>query len=502
MQRHPRTQRQQVTLRRPGQRPVLLPPLRLQALRARRRRRTPQAAAPRHAPEALRTAPALPPSHLRPCPDATLREPGTLLEHRALPAAGTAAHPAHHRRDGAPAGEQPGGELHLLQLLRERDARQHQVPQRPETLHDGEGRRTHPLQRGQHPRHPGVHHHRRRVRRGSHHRRRTQGRHFRARRRPEQPHVAGPLRGVALRRQAGHLHRRRRGPGRAVAPAGTHAPPRSGTLPHRALRRGLQGCQRASGEIRRRKPPHLHRASRRSAPGRHLHRRRLPRRPALPLRERPAAGCRHRLGQLRRTLHLRAPPPAGDDRTPRRRQVRIHRRAGAAPLPAPRVENRLLQPRKHAHRLPPAQAGGEADRPPLHPRTGHDGSRLRAGSGLAGPQRVAHPARRRELRHRPHPGESPPGGAPQRGAHPRHRPHEPPGTTSGTGADGNGLHHRHAEQAGTLRHPQPVPRHPRGPPPQGEPQRKGRHPAPRRDERHQRLRQLRQHVRLLPRGRP
>ena len=31
----------------------------------------------------------------------------------------------------------------------------------------------------------------------------------------------------------------------------------------------------------------------------------------------PAAGCRHRLGQLRRTLHLRAPPPAGDDRTPR-----------------------------------------------------------------------------------------------------------------------------------------------------------------------------------------
>ena len=41
---------------------------------------------------------------------------------------------------------------------------------------------------------------------------------------------------------------------------------------------------------------------------------------------------------------------------------------------------------------------------------------------LAGPQRVAHPARRRELRHRPHPGESPPGGAPQRGAHPRHRP--------------------------------------------------------------------------------
>ncbi len=121
------------------------------------------------------------------------------------------------------------------------------------------------LQRGQHPGHPGVHHHRRRVRRGSHHRRRTQGRRLRARRRPEQPHVAGPLRGVALRRQAGHLHRRRRGLGRAVAPAGTHAPPRSGTLPHRALRRGLQGCQRVSGEIRRRKPPHLHRASRRNA---------------------------------------------------------------------------------------------------------------------------------------------------------------------------------------------------------------------------------------------
>lgn len=169
------------------------------------------------------------------------------------------------------------------------------------------GAGSHPLQRGQHPRHPGVHHHRRRVRRGSRHRRRTQGRRLRARRRPEQPHVAGPLRGVALRRQADHLHRRRRGPGRAVAPAGTHAPHRSGTLPHRALRRGLQGCQRASGEIRRRKPPHLHRASRRSAPGRHLHRRRLPRRPALPLRERPAAGCRHRLGQLRRTLHLRFP---------------------------------------------------------------------------------------------------------------------------------------------------------------------------------------------------
>ena len=123
---------------------MLLPPLRLQALRARRRRRTPQAAAPRHAPEAHRTAPALPPSHLRPCPDATLREPGTLLDHRPLPAAGAAAHPAHHRRDGAPPGEQPGGELHLLQLLRERDARQHQVPQRPETLHDGEGGRAIP----------------------------------------------------------------------------------------------------------------------------------------------------------------------------------------------------------------------------------------------------------------------------------------------------------------------------------------------------------------------
>ena len=85
-----------------------------------------------------RTAPALPPPHLRPCPDATLRELGTLLDHRPLPAAGTAAYPAHHRRDGAPAGKQPGGELHLLQLLRERDTRQHQVPQRPETLHDGE----------------------------------------------------------------------------------------------------------------------------------------------------------------------------------------------------------------------------------------------------------------------------------------------------------------------------------------------------------------------------
>ena len=105
----------------PGQRLVLLPPLRLQALRARRRRRTPQATTPRHAPEAHRTAPALPPSHLQPCPDATLREPGTLLDHRPLPAAGAAAHPAHHRRDGAPPGEQPGGELHLLQLLRERD---------------------------------------------------------------------------------------------------------------------------------------------------------------------------------------------------------------------------------------------------------------------------------------------------------------------------------------------------------------------------------------------
>ena len=114
----------------------------------------------------------------------------------------------------------------------------------------------------------------------------------------------------------------------------------------------------------------------------------------------------------------------------------------------------------HLHKLAEKLTGHR-----FTPRTGHDGSRLRAGSGLAGPQRVAHPARRRELRHRPHPGESPPGGAPQRGAHPRHRPHEPPGTTSGTGADGNGLHHRHAEQAGTLRHPQPVPRHPRGPPP-------------------------------------
>ena len=46
----------------------------------------------------------------------------------------------------------------------------------------------------------------------------------------------------------------------------------------------------------------------------------------------------------------------GDDRTPRRRQVRIHRRAGAAPLPAPRVENRLLQPENmpiayHLHKL-------------------------------------------------------------------------------------------------------------------------------------------------------
>ncbi len=39
---------------------------------------------------------------------------------------------------------------------------------------------------------------------------------IRARRRPEQPHVAGPLRGVALRRQAGHRHRRRRGPGREL----------------------------------------------------------------------------------------------------------------------------------------------------------------------------------------------------------------------------------------------------------------------------------------------
>ena len=185
MQRHPRTQRQQITLRRSGQRLVLLPPLRLQVLRARRRRRAPEAATPRHAPKTRRTAPALPPPRLRPCPDATFRESGTLLDHRTLPASGTAARPAHHRRNGAPARNRPRRELHLLQLLRERDTRQHQVPQRPEALHDGEGSRAHPLQRRQHPGHPGVYHHRRRVRRGSRHRCRTQGRRLRARRRPE-----------------------------------------------------------------------------------------------------------------------------------------------------------------------------------------------------------------------------------------------------------------------------------------------------------------------------
>ena len=302
---------------------MLLPPLRLQALRARRRRRTPQAATPRHAPEARRTAPALPPSHLRPCPDATLREPGTLLDHRPLPAAGAAAHPAHHRRDGAPPGEQSGEncicfnyfENGTLVSTKYRSALKHFMMVK--------GAELIPYNVDSILRHPGCII--------------TEGEFdtaavIAAGRKdvvsvpagaPEQPHVAGPLRGVALRRQAGHLHRRRRGT-RQGSRSGRNSRAASGwNAAASCTSARLQGCQRASGEIRRRKPPHLHRASRRSAPGRHLHRRRLPRRPALPLRERPAAGCRHRLGQLRRTLHLRAPPPAGDDRTPRRRQVRF-----------------------------------------------------------------------------------------------------------------------------------------------------------------------------------
>lgn len=46
------------------------------------------------------------------------------------------------------------------------------------------------------------------------------------------------------------------------------------------------------------------------------------------------------------------------------------------------------------------------------------------------------------------------------------------------------------------------PRHPRSPPPQGQPQRSHRRTAPCGDERHQRLRRLRQHDGLLYRRRP
>ena len=462
-----------------------------------------EAATPRHAPKTRRTAPALPPPRLRPCPDATFRESGTLLDHRTLPASGTAARPAHHRRNGAPARNRPRRELHLLQLLRERDTRQHQVPQRPEALHDGEGSRAHPLQRRQHPGHPGVYHHRRRVRRGSRHRCRTQGRRLRARRRPEQPHVAGPLRRVALRRQAGHLHRRRRGPCRAVAPAGTHASPRSGTLPHRALRRGLQGCQRTPGEIRCRKPPHLHRAGRRSPPSKASS---PPKTAATTCAPSTRTACNAVPTPVGTTSTSTAPsnlaacwssPDAPATASPEftdelvlrlclRHEWKI---AFFSPENMPIAYHlHKLAEKLTGHRFTPGPGMTEAVYEQAVGWLDRNVSHILPDDGSYGIDHILEKARQVVRRK----------GVRILIIDPMNRleQHLEPGQTEMAYITDT------PEQAGTFRHPQPVPRHPRGPSPQGEPQRKGRHPAPCRDERHQRLCQLRQHVRLLSRGRP
>ena len=148
------------------------------------------------------------------------------------------------------------GKLPLLQLFRKRHAHQHQVPQRPQALHDGEGRRADPLQHRRHTGHAGMHHHRGRIRRRRLHERRTKGCDLRARRRAEQPHLDGPFCGYTLRAEATHLHRHRRGQLRPAAATGTRTAPRSRTLPLGTFRAGMQGCQRASDKVWRGKSAH------------------------------------------------------------------------------------------------------------------------------------------------------------------------------------------------------------------------------------------------------
>ena len=236
VQRHPRTQRQQIPLHRPGQGRVLLPPLRLQALRARRCRRTGTPAAKRELQSCPQAPLPLPPPRLRPQAHDPQREAGAILDAGTLPGATPAGRPAHHRRTGEATRKLRRGELSLLQLLRRRHAHQHQVSQRPEALHDGEGCRAYPLQHRRHTGHPGMHHHRRRIRCRRLHDRRPEGCHLRARRRAKQPQLDGSLRRKPLRTQEAHLHRCRRGQLRTVTEPRTGAAPRIGPLPPGALR--------------------------------------------------------------------------------------------------------------------------------------------------------------------------------------------------------------------------------------------------------------------------
>ncbi len=351
-------------------------------------------------------APALPPSHLRPCPDATLREPGTLLDHRPLPAAERAPCASPKRRCAS--GEQQEENCICFNYFKNRTLHQHQIPQRPEALHDGEGAELIPYNVDSILGTPECII--------------TEGEFdaaaiIAAGRKDVVSVPAGAQSNLTWLDRFVESHFEDK---QAIYIAVDEDPAGQSLRQELTRRLGVERCRIVHfGEGCKDANEHLVKYGAESL------RICIEQAEEMPLEgiftaedcgddlrslyeNSSPAGCRHRLGQLRRTLHLRAPPPAGDDRTPRRRQVRIHRRAGPAPLPAPRVENRLLQPRKHAHRLPSAQAGGEADRQHrFTPRTGHDGSRLRAGSGLAGPQHVSHPARRRELHHRPHPGEDP-----------------------------------------------------------------------------------------------
>ena len=136
--------------------------------------------------------------------------------------------------------------MHRVSLHRRRRAGEPQVPRRGEELHAGERGTPGAVADRLHQGLAGVHHHRGRngcpVVRGGGIPRGNQ----RAERGPEEPDVPRRVHRVALREQASHLRcGRHRCQGTGAAGRAGEAVRRGG-VPHRNLRRGMQGCQRAA----------------------------------------------------------------------------------------------------------------------------------------------------------------------------------------------------------------------------------------------------------------
>ena len=269
-------------------------------------------------------------------------------------------------------------------------------------------------------------------------------------------------------------------------------------MPHRTLRSGVQGCQRAFSAIWRRVAAHLLGTGRGDSLGGCFHCRGPARRVQNALRERTEAGCRKRLGGVRQALYLRVGAFDGGDRCARRRKVGMGGRALPAPLLTARLENRVLQSRKHAHQLPPTQVGRETERSKFFASNRRIAIHVRTNGAVLGSQRHSPTARRRGLQSGNYLGKGAAIGGTTRHPHLGHRPDEQPQHEPTRWRNGADVLPPRTELVPTICTTKPLSADTGGAPTQDESRRTDRSQTTGRDERYLWLQRLCQQARLLP----